>query len=109
MDAFLQPLVRQWPDEFASTRLRPDRICQYLGAWLALLWKAEEPLRRLFVWIGEQDRRPLGFGQDHPVPDGDIVAPQTDRVNEDESGYARRHGGSELASEHATKRVSGQR
>jgi len=106
VDAFLETLVRERPNEFPGACLRPDKAGLRLDAVLRIGGKHEEPLRRNPGGVGKERRAALVLREDHPVLDRHIVQPEAERVDQNELCHSPRHCGGDLASEHAAKRVA---
>src|SRR5437867_9051078 len=76
VNAFVQALVGNRPDEFAGTGHRPDHLDLSVDVGLA----ERHPGNRTVGFI-EQILRQVGRGRDeHPVGNGRLLSPETDRA-----------------------------
>src|SRR6516165_930885 len=80
--AVLETAVGNRPDELPGASLRPDRLRERVDPLRRIVRYAEEALRRVALGIGEQRSPALGLGEQHPVLHRQVVAPQSDRIDQ---------------------------
>ena len=108
VDALLEPLVRDRPDELAGRAHGPREAGPREGARLRLGGHREHRLRGGTVRLVEDVGRHLRRAQQHPVDHRRVVPPEPDRIDEgqplDPGRLQRRH----LARHHGPEGVAGE-
>src|SRR6266536_1427084 len=108
VDALLEALVRDGPDELARGTHGPREADLGGDALRLVLRLGEEELRAGARGIVEDVALHFLLIQHHPVGDGGIVAPEADGTDESQAAGAARIGGGQLAGDHGAEGVAHQ-